>query len=334
MFLISNELTQRGKYHYTEKMQMDKWQKKTLRSNVARMNVSATHNRDRDCGRAPSPNCWQFSNVLLLKTSESPAVHSHLLETHNFPCGAHLVLENETRLSFVHHTEWWICMCPFHALYERHNTKNIWLRDSCDLTDALCSLRTTWNRLWASIHLLHQHRESTFSTCTLHFLIGTHWSICSNLAPTTLPNLLLTFSLLCTWTCWKPNTSCLATSSNTLHGSWWEPNLPTYNITASIWAEHNPNSTYPWCSSHTQSLLIKSFFPALVMQEIHKKTCPHHRVRQTWCSYICWCFFAPATNLNVMIEILLKKFSFSKHLKQTALVWPPSNHGPPRREIV
>ena len=29
--------------------------KKTLKSNAAGMNVSATHNRDRHCGRAPSP---------------------------------------------------------------------------------------------------------------------------------------------------------------------------------------------------------------------------------------------------------------------------------------
>ena len=331
---------------------MDKWQKKkTLRSNVARMNVSATHNRDRHCGRAPSPNCWQFSTVLLLKTSESlrctltfwRLAHSCTLlvtiqasiTVPQFPCGAHSVWK--TKQDF-----------PSCITLNGEYACARFMLSTNDTIPKTSGARLVWSHwctlliknhmkpsLGFTIHLLHQHRENTLSTCTLHTsrLAQPHRSICSNLAPTTLPNLLLTFSLLCTWTCWKPNTSCLATSSNTLHGSWWEPNLPTYNITASIWAEHNPNSTYPWCSSHTHLCWSNLSFLLLScknsQENMSASSCSSNVMFFHLLMLLCAC-----TNLNVMIEILLKKFSVSKHLKQTALVWPPSNHGPPRREIV
>ena len=163
-----------------------------------------------------------------------------------------------------------------------------------------------------------------------------HWSICSNLAPTTLPNLSLTFStILCTWTCWKPNMFMSGNFTNTLHGAWWEPNLPTYKKTASIWAEHNPNSTNPWCSSHTHPFLTSSFLHLSCknsQENMSASPCSSNEMFFHLLMLLCAC-----TNLDVMIEILLKTLSFSEH--QHLEYTRPScvllqRHGPPRREIV
>ena len=124
-----------------------------------------------------------------------------------------------------------------------------------------------------------------------------------------------------TWTCWNPNMSCLATSPTLCmeRGG----NLPTYNITAVIWAEHNPNSTNPGCFCHTHLCWSNLSFLHLScknsQENMSASPCSSNVMFFHLLMLLCAC-----TNLNVMIEILQKTLSFSEHLKQTALVRPPS----------
>ena len=197
------------------------------------------------------------------------------------------------------------------------------VRDLCDLTDALFSFRTTWNRLWASIHLLHQNRENTLKPArsiswlaqpTLVHLLksGTHHLaelVTHFLAPVHI-NML------------KAQCVMSGNFTNTLHGAWWAPNLPIYNMTASIWVEHNPNSTNPWCSSHTHPFSTNSVLHLSCknsQENMSASPCSSNVMFFHLLMLLCAC-----TNLNVMIEIFLKTLSFSEHLKQTALVRPPS----------
>ena len=171
------------------------------------------------------------------------------------------------------------------------------VRDLCDLTVAVFAFRTTWNRLWASIHLLHQNRENTLSNCTLHFLIGTNH---------TGPSAQI----------WHPPPcrTCHSLSRSCAHKH-------VENPTCHVWQLHQhfvwnvvgtePTNLQYNCLNlgRTQSWipLIRDVLPTRIRfwlilsctccARIHKKTCPHHRVRQTWCSSTCWCFFAPARTL-------------------------------------
>ena len=90
----------------------------------------------------------------------------------------------------------------------------------------------------------------------------------------------------------------------------WHPDF----FSASIWAEHNPNFTNPWCCAHTPSRLNKSFLYLSCknsQENMSASPCSSNVMFFHLLMILCAC-----TNLNVMIEILLKTLSFSGHLKQ------------------
>ena len=225
-------------------------------------------------------------------------------------------------------------MWPFHTHYEQHNThNNVWCENcvisllpfshsepheivfghqstSCIKivkTPLVPARSTSWLAQTTLVHLLKSGTHHLAELVT-HFLAPVHINML------------------------KAQYVMSGNFPNTLYGTWWEPNLPTYKITASIWAEHNPNSTNPWCSSHTHPFLTNSVLHLSCknsQENMSASPCSSNVMFFHLLMLLCAC-----TNLNVMIEIFLKTLSFSEHLEHTALVWPPSNHGPPRREMV